>query len=176
MDAKAKVVAHVVFGKPEDYPPVAIQEYAGSISVIRDRVMANAHREGFHGDFVTRMADLGWWLEPLVTLTDHEAALAEVEERRDHWHDYSVRRVEEIAELTERHAETERNACLMAELANEEKSKRLALLTGLEALAGELKEDSEDKDLSDVWRSACVYYAHRVGLLTTLTNSAKGGA
>lgn len=89
MDAKAKVVAHIVFGKPEDYPPVAIQEYAGSISVIRDRVMANANREGFHGDFVTRMADLGWWLEPLVTLTDHEAAMADLIAERDAWKEFA---------------------------------------------------------------------------------------
>lgn len=120
MDAKAKVVAHVVFGKPEDYPPVAIQEYAGSISVIRDRVMANAHREGFHGDFVTRMADLGWWLEPLVTLTDHEAALAEVQADRDCWEQQAADRLKDWDDM---------------------RTKYETLLTGLEALAGEwLKE------------------------------------
>jgi len=41
-----------------------------------------------------------------------------------------------LAELAERHAATERNACLMAELANDEKNKRLSLMSGLEALAG----------------------------------------
>ncbi len=51
-----------------------------------------------------------------------------------------------LAELAARHAATERNACLMAELANEEKNKHATLLSGLEALAGEWVTQAGDYD------------------------------
>lgn len=46
---------------------VMIDDYIGTMRVVRDRVMEKARREGFNGDFVQRMAELGWWLQPLYT-------------------------------------------------------------------------------------------------------------
>lgn len=57
--------AYAVYGKSEEFGPVLLSEYVGSMDVIRNRVMEKARREGFAGDFVQRMAELGWWIEPL---------------------------------------------------------------------------------------------------------------
>lgn len=57
-----------VFAKSEEYPwPVRIPGHIGTMAEVRDSVMAKARHEGFKGDFVERMAALGWWLEPLFT-------------------------------------------------------------------------------------------------------------
>lgn len=45
---------------------VRIPGYCGTMEEVRRGVMEKAQREGFKGDFVERMAELGWWLEPLV--------------------------------------------------------------------------------------------------------------
>lgn len=58
-------VAHAVYARSEEYGPVLLPDYVGSMEVIRRRVIEAARREGFKGDFVQRMADLGWWIEPL---------------------------------------------------------------------------------------------------------------
>lgn len=89
-------------------------------------------------------------LGPYIPLTDHEAALAD---------------------LAERHTATERNACLMAELANDEKRKRQALLTGLEALAWEWDAKVQN-ELGYGPSGVAVKWC--AGQLRTLTNSAKG--
>lgn len=63
-DEPAAFAAH---GKSEEFGPVLLSEYVGSMEVIRGRVMEKARREGFTGDFVQRMAELDWWIEPLYS-------------------------------------------------------------------------------------------------------------
>lgn len=64
-------VAWAVYAKSDEYPkPVLLSDYVGSMEVIRKRVMEGARREGFKGDFVERMAELGWWIEPLGLTTE----------------------------------------------------------------------------------------------------------
>ena len=72
-----EAVAYAVYGSAEEYGPVMLPDYVGSMEVIRNRVMAGALREGFKGNFVERMAALGWWLEPLFL-----AAAPQVEAKR----------------------------------------------------------------------------------------------
>lgn len=73
--------AYAVYGHSEEYGDVLIPQYVGSIAQIRERVMQAAAREGFKGDFVQRMAELGWTLKPLYpapsALLAECAALAE---------------------------------------------------------------------------------------------------
>lgn len=64
-----------VYAKSDEYPdPFLIPEYAGSRSVIQSRVMEKARSEGFIGDFDQRIAELGWWLEPLFRAAPVAAA------------------------------------------------------------------------------------------------------
>ncbi len=75
--ASQEAVAWAVYGKSDEWPePVLLADYVGSMEVIRKRVMEGAIREGFKGDFVERMAELGWWLEPLALAAPVTAAPA----------------------------------------------------------------------------------------------------
>lgn len=70
-----EVVAWGVYAKSDEYPePILIPEYAGSMGVIRLRLMEKARSEGFMGDFEQRLAELGWWLEPLFRASPVAAA------------------------------------------------------------------------------------------------------
>jgi len=72
-----KPAAYAVYGNAEGYGPVMLPEYVGSMEVIRNRVIANALREGFTGNFVERMAELGWWLEKLYATPRAAEAVAD---------------------------------------------------------------------------------------------------
>ena len=83
-----EAVAYAVFARSHECPkPVMLKEYVGSMDVVRSRVMEKARKEGFDDDFVTRMAELGWWLEPLYTHpappTLREAQAVDLEQFRE---------------------------------------------------------------------------------------------
>jgi hypothetical protein len=73
------VAAWTVVADTEEYGEVMLHEYVGSMDVIRSRVMEKAIREGFSGNFVERMADLGWRVEPLfrAPIPERESILRE---------------------------------------------------------------------------------------------------
>jgi len=146
-ESAGRVVAYIVFAKSDEYPnPVAIHEYAGSVSIIRDRVMAKAMREGFKGDFVTRMADLGWWLERLVP----EQLLVEAE-----------RDVEKLMPI-------------LIEWCNkvsEHRQARERLECKVRALADEMEVNDPDREMSDGWRRASAYCARKLRRALTETPS-----
>lgn len=64
--AGGETVAWAVYGEAAEYGPVLLPDYCGSMDIIRKRMMEKAQREGFKGSFVERMAELGWWVEPLT--------------------------------------------------------------------------------------------------------------
>lgn len=63
-------VAWAVYGFSDEYGSVLLPDYIGTMDVIRNRVMEVARREGYDGHFVQRMAELGWYLEPLFRATN----------------------------------------------------------------------------------------------------------
>jgi hypothetical protein len=76
-----EAVAWAVYGESDEYGPTLIPQYCGSMGIIRDRVMEGARREGFNGNFVQRMADLGWWVEPLFAAAKSVRGAARAGER-----------------------------------------------------------------------------------------------
>ena len=71
-----EAVAWAAYGTSDELGPVMLPDYVGTMDVIRKRVMEDARREGFNGHFVERMANLGWWVEPLFHAPAIERALS----------------------------------------------------------------------------------------------------
>jgi hypothetical protein len=71
-----EAVVWAAYGTSDEFGPVMLPDYVGTMDVIRKRVMEDARREGFNGHFVERMANLGWWVEPLFHAPAIERALS----------------------------------------------------------------------------------------------------
>lgn len=79
-----QVQVWAVYCKSDEYSlPIRLPGYAGSISEVRKQVMDGARREGFTGSFEERMAELGWWLEPLFLGHQARARILGVDVAKD---------------------------------------------------------------------------------------------
>ena len=57
---------YAVFAQEGDGPVIRIPGYDGSTEAeVKGHVLSRARREGFKGNADERMAELGWWVEPI---------------------------------------------------------------------------------------------------------------
>jgi hypothetical protein len=65
VEASVGPVAYIAFGRAGT-TPIALCEYCGSTELdVYQKVLEVAWREGFRGTGRERMAELGWWIEPV---------------------------------------------------------------------------------------------------------------
>lgn len=60
-----KPAAYAMYARSEEFGDVLLAPYCGSKEWIQRRVMESARNARFIGSFDQRVAELGWWMEPL---------------------------------------------------------------------------------------------------------------